>query len=83
MRPSYPAQYAMQTVPPTLDHKVLSALNESPYSMRRKWRFETTEGRVVLRGTVSSYFHKQMAQEALRRVEGIAEIHNQLEVAWV
>jgi osmotically-inducible protein OsmY len=70
------------TTPPTLDHRVLHALNESPYLVRRKLRFETTDGRVVLRGTVSSYYQKQMAQEALRRVEGVAEIHNHLEVAW-
>ena len=72
----------MQTIPPTLDHKVLHALNESPYSMRRKWRFETAEGRVVLRGTVSSYFHKQMAQELIRRVDGVERIENLLQVKW-
>ena len=72
----------MQTLVPTLDHRVSHALNESPYLMRRKLRFETSDGRVVLSGIVSSFFQKQMAQEALRGVEGIAEIHNQLEVAW-
>jgi osmotically-inducible protein OsmY len=43
---------------------------------------ETRDGAVLLRGTVDSYFEKQMAQEALRSVEGITEILNQLEVAY-
>ena len=72
----------MHTASPSLDHRVFHALSESPYLHRRKLRFETSEGRVVLRGTVGSYFQKQMAQEALRRVEGVAMIENQLEVAW-
>ncbi len=36
---------------------------------------------MILRGVVRSYFQKQMAQEALRHVEGIEEICNELEVA--
>lgn len=66
----------------TLDDRVQMALTESPYLIRRKLRFEASEGRVVLRGTVNSFFAKQMAQESLRGVEGIAAIENQLEVAW-
>ncbi len=65
-----------------LDHRVHDALQQSPYFSTRKLRFETQQGRVVLRGTVASYYQKQMAQEALRRLEGVSEIENQLEVAW-
>ncbi|MCR4413566.1 MAG: BON domain-containing protein [Thermoguttaceae bacterium] len=64
-----------------LDDKVLTALERSPYVPRKTLRFETAEGRVTLRGVVCSYFQKQMAQEALRRVEGVHEILNELEVA--
>ncbi len=64
-----------------LDDKVLNALERSPYVPRKTLRFETAEGRVTLRGVVCSYFQKQMAQEALRRVEGVHEILNELEVA--
>ena len=39
--------------------------------------------RVVLQGSVSTYFQKQMAQEVVRRVEGVQEIDNCLEVLWV
>jgi osmotically-inducible protein OsmY len=35
---------------------------------------------VVLTGRVQSYFQKQMAQESLRRIEGVGRIVNNLEV---
>jgi osmotically-inducible protein OsmY len=64
-----------------LDDRVLTALERNPYLGRRALRFETEQGRVVLRGVVRSYFQKQMAQEAVRRIAGVEEIHNELEVA--
>jgi osmotically-inducible protein OsmY len=67
---------------PILDKLVAEALNQSPHFSRRTVRFETQEGDVVLRGTVKSYYHKQMAQEVLRRVDGVRRIENQLEVDW-
>lgn len=67
---------------PILDKLVAEALNQSPHFSRRTVRFETQEGDVVLRGTVRSYYHKQMAQEVLRRVDGVRRIENQLEVDW-
>jgi osmotically-inducible protein OsmY len=42
--------------------------------------FETQQGRVVLKGMVRSYFQKQMAQEAIRRLDGVQEIQNELQV---
>jgi osmotically-inducible protein OsmY len=66
-----------------LDDKVLSALERNPYIARRSLRFETEQGRVTLRGVVRSYFQKQMAQEALRHVDGIQEITNELEVSFL
>ena len=64
----------------TLFEKVTSAIETSPYLSGRKLRFEADAGRVVLQGTVGTYYQKQMAQEALRRVEGVCEIENRLEV---
>ena len=66
----------------TLTELVDAALRQSPYFSRRRVKFETERGRVVLRGTVGSFFHKQMAQEILRRVDGVDRIDNQLEVDW-
>ena len=59
-----------------------TAISTNPYLAGRKLRFEAESGRVVLQGTVSTFFQKQMAQEGLRRVDGVREIENQLEVSW-
>ena len=67
---------------PALNNLVDAALRRSPYFARRTVRVETESGRVVLRGTVGSYYHKQMAQEILRRVDGVDRIDNHLEVDW-
>lgn len=37
-------------------------------------------GAIILRGTVSSYFLKQIAQERIRSIEGVTRIINELEV---
>jgi len=71
-----------------LDGRVYSALQKSPYIDFSSLSCETDGGCVFLRGDVSSYFEKQMAQESLRSVEGISEIYNELQVsntacAWV
>ncbi len=66
-----------------LDDKVLVALERNPHLSGRTLRFETESGRVTLRGVVPTYFQKQMAQEAIRRVEGVDEICNELEVTAV
>jgi osmotically-inducible protein OsmY len=65
-----------------LEARVHCALQENPYIVSKTLRFEAAEGRVTLRGRVGSFFQKQMVQESLRRIEGIAEIANELEVCW-
>ena len=65
-----------------LEDRVLSAIERNPHVPGRNLRFETESGRVTLHGVVRSYFQKQMAQEAIRGIEGVAEIRNELEVAW-
>lgn len=61
-----------------LKKKVDTALRKNPYVPGESLLFETEAGRVILRGFVPSWYHKQMATEALRSVEGIAEIRNEL-----
>ncbi len=63
-----------------LSDRVLSALADNPYLAGRRLRFEAEEGRVTLHGVVRTYFQKQMAQEAVRRVDGVDEVRNELEV---
>jgi osmotically-inducible protein OsmY len=65
-----------------LDDRVMTALGRNPYLSNRNLRFETQEGRVILRGVVNTFFQKQMAQESLKQVEGVDEISNELEVSW-
>ena len=72
----------MSTVDETLDTLISNTIQKHPHLKRRRVHFETQEGRVVLRGTVSSYYHKQLAQEAVRRLQGVDSIENQLEVDW-
>ena len=63
-----------------LEDRVQNAIDHNPYLSRRSLRCEAKEGHVVLRGQVRSYFQKQMAQESVRRVDGIVSIENCLEV---
>ena len=66
-----------------LQLRVESTLSSNPYLTQQKLKFEANRGRVVLRGVVNSFFQKQMAQEAVRHVEGVEEVENNLEVDWV
>jgi osmotically-inducible protein OsmY len=38
------------------------------------------QGVLVLRGSLSTYFHKQMAQEIVADIEGVKQVVNQIEV---
>jgi len=75
----------MRQITDTLVEQVQSAILTNPYLAGRKLRFEAEPqaGRVVLQGTVGTFYQKQMAQEALRRIDGVREIENQLEVTWI
>jgi len=66
----------------SLQDRVSTAILHSPHVGRRNLHCETLGGRVVLKGVVSTYFQKQMAQEALRHVEGVEQIENHLQVIW-
>jgi osmotically-inducible protein OsmY len=62
--------------------RIDSALRRTSLLSRRRISLEAEAGRVVLRGVVQSYFQKQMAQEVIRRVDGVHQVDNQLEVRW-
>jgi osmotically-inducible protein OsmY len=66
-----------------LDDQVHIALERNPHVARRNLHFETDRGRVILRGVVNTYYQKQMAQEAVRHIDGVHEIANELEVSWI
>ena len=72
----------MQTTTFTLAQQISDAVVHHPHLKQRQLHFNTNNGRVIINGSVESYFQKQMAQEALRQIEGIESIENQLEVVW-
>ena len=57
-----------------------SALSHSPNSEIRRIRIVATDETIVLRGVVSSYYLKQLAQESLRASADGRRIVNLLEV---
>jgi osmotically-inducible protein OsmY len=65
-----------------LDDRICWALEEMPNGQGRILRIESHDGHVTLHGTVRSYYHKQIAQELVRRVAGVSTIENRLEVLW-
>ena len=70
----------MQSNDSTLQQQVGSAIQLSPHFSSRSVRFEAVDDRVILEGVVNSYFQKQMAQEAVLRIDGIRQIDNRLKV---
>lgn len=68
---------------PDFESQVTDAIQRAAHLAGRKLRCETREGFVTLHGTVDSYFQKQMAQEAVRRIDGVEKITNLLQVAGV
>lgn len=69
-------------ISPTLAERVDTAIQASPHFFGRQLRFEAAGDHVVLKGSVGTYFQKQMAQETIRRVQGVKTIANDLEVSW-
>ena len=72
---------ATQAPAPLFD-RVHTALSANPFVPSRRVSVEAADGHVVLKGNVGSFFQKQMAQEAIRRVDGVQLIDNLLEVTW-
>jgi osmotically-inducible protein OsmY len=65
-----------------LFERIHDALTTNPHVPSHQVRIEAEDGCVVLKGNVSSFFVKQMAQEAVRRVDGVQRIDNLLQVNW-
>jgi len=61
-------------------HRLDKALRNHPHLNRQHVFLESHRDQVVVRGTVKSWFQKQMIQEAIRQVDGAAEIKNLIEV---
>jgi hypothetical protein len=57
-----------------------AALRQSPIPALRKLSIEETDAAVVICGTVSSYYLKQLAQETIMPVLAGRELHNRVAV---
>ena len=70
----------MPTDTPSLGQRVSQALKRSPHLSGHTLRPKTRDGHVVLHGSVRTFYQKQMAQEAIRRIDGVQRIANELVV---
>lgn len=66
--------------PHTLNDQICHALEGHPHLAGRRVSYHLRDEEVVLTGSVQTYFQKQMAQETLRKIDGIRRIVNELEV---
>jgi hypothetical protein len=57
-----------------------ASLGNSPYPVVRRVSCEFDEGVLILRGRVYCYYHMQLAQEAVLRVDSVAPVVNEIEV---
>ena len=74
----------MTTVPfnATITQQMADVVVHHPHLKQRQVHFDNRDGRITIKGSVNSYFEKQLAQEALRNIQGITSIENKLEVEW-
>ena len=69
-----------QSMSPTvpLTSRVVHALRDSSHPALRRLSVEENDTRVVITGRVSSYYLKQMAQEAVMPIRGEKDVVNQV-----
>ncbi len=81
------SRFESPTVTPVISsgeflQRVDLAIKGSPHLVGHHVSCEHQQGTVILHGTVNSFYQKQMAQEALRNLDGVQRIVNLLEVHW-
>lgn len=57
-----------------------AALSNSPFYELRELRVEQRDGALLISGCVSSFYHKQLAQEVVRSVCSDTELINSIQV---
>ncbi len=71
-----------QLSPSELQTRINDVLKDSPHFHGSDVMGTDEQGVVVLQGRVETFYHKQVAQELLRKVDGVERIVNLLEVHW-
>ena len=56
-------------------------LHQPHLTIQRIW-CDFDAGKLFLRGQVPSFYYKQLAQEAVARLEGVSQVVNEIEVVW-
>jgi hypothetical protein len=69
------------TMPHSPPSKIVSILRQSPLPDLRRLLVEETEFEVIISGTVSSYYLKQLAQETIRTALARRRLRNRVVVA--
>ncbi len=78
---SKPSQQQIDAI--ALVQRLDSAIKGNPHLSGHQVYCSEEGGTVILQGRVRSYYQKQMAQEALRNLEGVERIVNDLQVDWL
>jgi hypothetical protein len=65
----------------TAERAARARLAKTGYPALKTVECSFRNGRMILRGQVPSYYHKQLAQESLRNATHVNQIINRLEVA--
>lgn len=66
--------------PISVERLAKNRLAQTGYPRLRTVECSFQNGTMTLRGRVPSYYHKQLAQEALRHVTHVRQLINQIEV---
>lgn len=65
-----------------ISDRVINAVVHNPHVNLNTMHIVTRGNDVTIQGTAQTFFEKQMAQEAIRRIDGVDAIENKLEVVW-
>lgn len=86
MRPDFPPQSNWRSGTESRRHgaelsrRAEERLKESPYQQLHQVRCDFWEGVLTLRGRLTSFFLKQMAQTVVSQLDGVQECDNRIEV---
>ncbi|MEM8943854.1 MAG: BON domain-containing protein [Planctomycetota bacterium] len=66
----------------TSDCPATLALRQGSYAGLAKVTCEVSEGMAILHGKVSTFYLKQLAQELVKKVEGVEAVVNRVDVGY-
>ena len=74
------AKHTDQVHPHYVELAARQQIAKTGYHMLKTVECTFRDGRIILRGRVPSYYHKQLAQESVRNAPHVAQIINHIEV---